>query len=90
MLWLVIAQAAALAAAIAPCWPSGDIAGLTIGEYARRLLTFGWPLLVNGLLMFGIVQGDRLIIGTAYSVYDLGIYSVALTLAMAPHRCWAA
>jgi O-antigen/teichoic acid export membrane protein len=57
-----------------------------------RLLTFGWPLLINGLLMFGILQGDRFIIGAAnqlfgrviYSLSDLGVYSVAFSLAFAP------
>ena len=51
-------------------------------KYAMRLLVFGWPLLINGLLMFGALQGDRLIIGTFYSMTDLGIYSVAFTFAL--------
>lgn len=52
--------------------------------YLRRMLTFGWPLLVNGLLMFGIFQGDRLVVGTAYTMTDLGFYSVAFMLTMVP------
>lgn len=52
--------------------------------YLKRMLTFGWPLLVNGLLMFGIFQGDRLVVGTAYTMTDLGFYSVAFTLTMMP------
>lgn len=53
-------------------------------ESARRLLAFGWPLLVNGLLLFCVFQGDRAIVGGAYSLYDLGIYSAAAALALAP------
>ena len=57
----------------------------------RRILTFGWPLLVNGLLMYGIFQGDRVAIGAAprlfaanrYTLADLGVYSAAFGLAMA-------
>lgn len=49
-----------------------------------RFVGFGWPLLLNGLLMFAVFQGDRLIVGTLYSMSDLGIYSVAFGLAMAP------
>ncbi len=53
-------------------------------EMARRLAHFGWPLLINGLLIFGIFQGDQLIIGTGYTMDVLGVYSVAFTIAMIP------
>lgn len=61
-------------------------------EYARRFFKFGWPLLVNGLLLFLIFQGDRFVIGAAkqlfprndYSLGDLGVYSVAFALTLAP------
>jgi O-antigen/teichoic acid export membrane protein len=62
------------------------------GRVARRILTFGWPLLINGLLMYIIFDGDRFVIGAAkrlfqrspYTLVDLGVYSVAFALAMAP------
>ncbi|KHD07592.1 hypothetical protein PN36_20165 [Candidatus Thiomargarita nelsonii] len=47
---------------------------------ASRLFAFGWPLLINGLLMFGVLQGDRLIVGTAYTMAELGVFSVAFAL----------
>lgn len=61
-------------------------------QYLSSILAFGWPLLVNGLLLFIIFQGDRFVIASAprlfaantYSLHDLGLYSVAFTLAMAP------
>jgi O-antigen/teichoic acid export membrane protein len=61
-------------------------------DYARRFITFGWPLLINGLLMYGILQGDRFVIGASgrlfsnsvYNLVDLGIYSVAFAVTMAP------
>lgn len=61
-------------------------------NYLRRYLSFGWPLLINGLLMYGILQGDRFVIGAsrrlfAHSVYtltDLAVYSVAFAVTMAP------
>jgi len=83
VLWLVIVQAAALAV-LSHVVAERRYRWRYDREQAQRLLGFGWPLLINGLLMFGIFQGDRLIIGTGYSMYDLGIYSAALTLAMAP------
>jgi len=60
--------------------------------YSRRIFTFGWPLLVNGLLLFIILQGDRVVIGSAPKLFpassltlaDLGVYSVAFSLTMAP------
>ena len=59
--------------------------------YIKRFVKFGWPLLVNGLLLFAIMQGDRFIIGAAkkmfgagYDMADVGLYSAALMLAMVP------
>ncbi len=54
------------------------------GPVMRQLLHFGWPLLINGLLMFGMFQGDRFIVATLYTMDDLGIYSVAFTVAILP------
>lgn len=53
-------------------------------KFLYRILSFGWPLLINGLLMFGIFQGDKVIIGSFYSMTDLGMYAVAFTATMVP------
>jgi O-antigen/teichoic acid export membrane protein len=61
-------------------------------RYGKRMFTFGWPLLINGLFLYGIMQGDRVLIGSSkqlfagstYTLTDLGIYSVAFSLTMAP------
>ena len=52
----------------------------------KKILSFGWPLVLNGILIFGFFQGDRVIIAgfEQYSLSDLGVYSIAFTLAMAP------
>lgn len=60
--------------------------------YLRRFAAFGWPLVVNSVMLFGIYQGDRFLIGSAsttlgittYSLRDLGIYSVAVSLTLTP------
>jgi len=83
-LWLVIVQAAALAV-LSHVVAERRYRWRYDREQARRLLGFGWPLLINGLLMFGIFQGDRLIIGSMYSVHDLAVYSVSFALATAPN-----
>lgn len=60
--------------------------------YARTIFSFGWPLLINGLLLYIILQGDRFVIGAAqrlfknspYTLADLGVYSLAFALTFAP------
>lgn len=49
-----------------------------------KYLSFGWPLLLNSLLMFFVMQGDRMILAQAYTKAELGLYSVAVGLAMTP------
>lgn len=49
-----------------------------------RMMVFGWPLLINGLLMFIIFQGDKAIVGAAFSMQVLGWYSAAFSLTLAP------
>jgi len=83
MLWLVITQEAALAV-LSHVLAERPYRWQYHRAQARRLVAFGWPLLLNGLLLFAIFQGDRLVVGSNYSMTDLGIYSAALTLAMAP------
>lgn len=50
----------------------------------RRMLAFGWPLLLDGVLIFIAFHGEKILIGSVYSVEDLGWYSAALTLTMTP------
>jgi O-antigen/teichoic acid export membrane protein len=53
-------------------------------EVMRRIAAFGWPLCVNAILMFGIFQGDRVVVGSAYGLELLGAYSLAFMLTMVP------
>jgi O-antigen/teichoic acid export membrane protein len=52
--------------------------------YIGRMLRFGWPLLVTGFLMFGVMQGDQFLVATFYTMGDLGPYAAAAALTMAP------
>jgi O-antigen/teichoic acid export membrane protein len=45
--------------------------------HAREMISFGWPLLINGILLFLIMQGDRFVIGAADNLFDRGTYSKA-------------
>ncbi|MFW6028022.1 MAG: oligosaccharide flippase family protein [bacterium] len=50
----------------------------------RRALRFGLPLLANGILMFGIFQGDRIIVGSLIGMTELGWFSAAFSLTLPP------
>lgn len=50
----------------------------------KRLVEFGWPLMVNGFLMFFIFQGDKFVIGIYYDMEKLGVYSAAFMITMTP------
>lgn len=49
-----------------------------------RILSFGWPLLANGLLMFVIFQGDNAVVAATFSPEVVGWYGAAFMLSMGP------
>ena len=53
-------------------------------EQIRRTLAFGWPLLVNSLLLFGVYNGDRVIVGRELGTAELAIFSMGMTLTLTP------
>ncbi|WP_373087839.1 oligosaccharide flippase family protein [Sneathiella sp.] len=50
----------------------------------RHIFSFGWPLMINGFLLFGVFQADRAIVGAAFSMEELGWFSAAFTLTLFP------
>jgi O-antigen/teichoic acid export membrane protein len=53
-------------------------------EIISSTLRFGWPLLLNGILMFGIFNGDRMIVGRELGMKELGLFSMAFSLSLTP------
>jgi O-antigen/teichoic acid export membrane protein len=49
-----------------------------------RSLRFGWPLLLNGILLFLVFQGDKAIVGRELGMAPLAILSMGFTLTLAP------
>lgn len=47
-------------------------------------IRFGWPILLNGILMFGIFNGDRMIVARQQGMSELGLFSMAFSLALTP------
>lgn len=83
MLWAIITQIALM-----------TIVSHIVAERPYRLLLdraimagslrFGWPLLVNGILMFGVFNGDKLIVGRVLGMETLAIFAMGFTLTLTP------
>lgn len=50
----------------------------------RRSFGFGWPLLVNGLVLYAVMNGEKLIAGREIGLAALGILTMGTTLTMTP------
>lgn len=47
-------------------------------------LRFGWPILINGALLFAVFNGDRIIVGRELGLEMLAIFSMGVTLTLTP------
>lgn len=50
----------------------------------KRAFAFGLPLLVNGLLLFAVFNGEKLIVGREMGLASLGLFAMAFTLTLTP------
>lgn len=53
-------------------------------EYLRSMFSFGWPLILNGLLLFLSQQADQLIVGSFLTLEDVALYSASFSIAIIP------
>lgn len=53
-------------------------------EHIRSMLSFGWPLLLTGLVMFGSQQVDQMLVGAVFSLNVLANYALAFSLVSIP------
>ena len=83
MLWVIVLQVT-LQVATSHALATRKYAWAWDRAVMRRMIYFGWPLMVNGILMFIIFQGDKAIVGAAFTMEELGWYSAAFMLALAP------
>jgi O-antigen/teichoic acid export membrane protein len=82
---LVLLLAKALFSCAASHWLAERRYGWQVQrDYISRMIRFGWPLLMNGFLSFGIMQGEQFLVATFYTMADLAPYAAAAALALAP------
>jgi O-antigen/teichoic acid export membrane protein len=53
-------------------------------DYVKVMWLFGWPLLLNGLLMFASQQADQVVVGAFLSLNELAAYALVLSLVSIP------
>lgn len=50
----------------------------------RRSLRFGWPILMNGTLLFVVLHGEKLVVGRELGMEELAIFAMGFTLSLTP------
>lgn len=53
-------------------------------DIMTHALRFGWPLLINGILIFFVFQGEKIIVGREVGLEALAIFSMGFTLTLLP------
>lgn len=54
------------------------------GQILIESVKFGWPLMLNGMLMFALLYGERTIVGAELGLEALALFSMGFSLALAP------
>ena len=50
----------------------------------RRSLSFGWPIMLNGMLLFVVLHGEKLVVGRELGMEALAIFAMGFTLSLTP------
>ncbi|MCA9278748.1 MAG: oligosaccharide flippase family protein [Phycisphaeraceae bacterium] len=83
MIWLILGQTASMLVLSHVLAKRRFSLGWT-RQYGMRAIRFGWPLMLNGILLFAALQGDKVIVGANYSEEELADYYIAFTVALLP------
>lgn len=51
---------------------------------AIRAITFGWPLLLNNIMLFAVFQGEKVIVGRELGMAPLAIFAMGFTITLTP------
>jgi len=83
MLWAILIQAGGMLA-LSHLTSKRPYAIAFDGGVIRESLSFGWPLLVNGALLFAVFQGDKIIVGRVMGMEALALLALGFTLTLTP------
>lgn len=53
-------------------------------SHMKRAFAFGWPLMANALLIYFVVNGDRIVVSNQFGIETLGWFSAAVMLTLMP------
>lgn len=83
MLWALLTQAA-LAAVTSHLLAERKWQVVLDFTIIRQSLKFGWPLLINAMLMFVVFQGDKMMVGRLLGMENLAVFAMGITLTLTP------
>lgn len=83
MLYAILAQTA-LGLVASHLWAERRFAVSLDREIMRKSLRFGWPLLLNGVLLFLVMHGEKLVVGRELGLEALGLFAMGFTLTLTP------
>ena len=49
-----------------------------------KVLRCGWPLLINNILIFAVLNGEKIVVGRELGMAMLGVFALGFTLTLAP------
>lgn len=83
MLWAILAQASCML--VLSHLTARRAYGLVFDlAVIRESLSFGWPLLLNGALLFVVFQGDKIVVGRSMGMEALALLAMGFTLTLTP------
>lgn len=53
-------------------------------DFIKKQIHYGWPLLLSGIFVFLNMHGEKLIVGAAISVKELGVLNAAMLITITP------
>lgn len=49
-----------------------------------QVMRFGWPLLINNILIFAVLNGEKIVVGRELGMAVLGVFAMGFTLTLTP------
>lgn len=83
MLGIILAQAVATMI-VSHLFAQRRYSVIVSKDVIRHALGFGWPLLINNILIFFVYQGEKIIVGREIGLEALAIFAMGFTLTLWP------